>query len=358
MRRLRILTFLVLVFGSPALDARAADDPFTVTGIQVDASATSATEAQTIAINSGRARAWAALFHRLTKQQDWSRQPALDDVTIQRLIRSYLPVNERRSTTRYVANMTYIFNPDAVRRVFRQYNIAYADMQARPILVVPMAPGYQPRGAWTLAWANPRYSGAAVPLVLPLGDTVDVSALGVLKFPTSTWQDVEAVASRVHADEAWLVLLQPANGQLSIKLKRLAAGNSPPIPDILVPVPPKTPVAKAYASAADVADNAIVDAWKARSAIDFGKRSKLIAEFRIESLASWSAMLQKLATVSTIADVGVVGMNTGEARIAISYVGSSDQLSELVRQAGYDLSNTNGTWWLSPQPANSDAAGQ
>jgi hypothetical protein len=195
-------------------------------------------------------------------------------------------------------------------------------------------------------------------LVLPAGDAGDAAALAAVKFPTSTWQDVEQVALRAHAEEVWLLLLQPANGQLVIKLRRLAAGNSPPVPDVVVPVPPKTPPAKALASAADAVDNAIVDAWKAHAAIDFGRRSKLIAEVHIESLAAWSALLQKLGTISTVSDIGVVAMNTGEARIAVSYVGTADQLSELVHQAGLDLTNEGGTWWLGVQAPSAPAAGQ
>jgi hypothetical protein len=206
-----------------------------------------------------------------------------------------------------------------------------------------------------LAWAGPRFSGGAVPLVRPIGDALDTTSLGVLKFSTSTWQDIEPVASRVHAEEAWLALAYSANGQLIVKLHRLGPGSSPTIPDITVPIPPKTPPAKVYASAADATANVIVDAWKARSAVDYNKRSRLIAEVRIESLGAWSALLQKLGTVPTIADVGVVAMNTGEARIAISYVGTSDQLALTLGQAGLGLSNDDGTWWLAPQTANTNA---
>jgi len=357
MRRLTLLArlaFFSLVLCGVGSVARA-DDPFTVKGIGVDASASSATEAQTIAINSGRGRAWTTLYRRLTKAQDWPRQPALDDAALQRIIRNYLPANERRSTTRYVASMTYVFNADAVRRIIRHDNIAYTDMQAKPILVVPMAPDYQPHAAWTAAWSNPHYAQGAVSLVLPADDAVNAAALGALKFATASWQDVEPVASRLHATEAWLVLAQTANGQLTVKLRRLGPGSSPTIPDITVPVPAKTPAAKAYASAGDAAANAIVDAWKGRSSIDFGKHSKLLAEVRIESLGAWSAMLQRLATVPTVTEVGIVAMNTGEARIAISYAGTPDQLTQLMAQAGFELSNAGGTWWLAAQHANADA---
>src|ERR1700684_2160940 len=103
MRRAVIFLALAFLAATPAF-AGAPADPFTVTGIQVDASASSAVEAQNIAIDSGRQRAWTTLIHRLTKQEDWAKIPPLDDQAIQRLIASYLPVNERRSTTRYSAS--------------------------------------------------------------------------------------------------------------------------------------------------------------------------------------------------------------------------------------------------------------
>lgn len=337
--------------------AEAGGDPYAVSGIAVDATASSATQAQNIAIISGRARAWSTLSHRLTKAADWPKLPALDDTAITRLIRTYQFANERRSTTRYTADITYVFNPDAVRHLFRTANIAYADMQAKPILVIPMSPGYAPHSAWTSIWANPKYATGAAPLVLPAGDLLDSASLSVLNYNTATWQDVEPVASRAHATEAFLVQVSQGKGTIDIKLKRLGLGNSPPMPDVVVPITPGTPGPKVYASAADAAANAIIDEWKARSAIDFGKRNRLIVEVHIQDLAGWSALLQKLGTIPNITDVGVVAMNTGEARVALTYVGSVDQLHDLLAQATLDLSNQDGTWWLGPL-SPSDASTQ
>jgi hypothetical protein len=357
MLRTTFCILLALLCLAPLSAAQAGGDPYAVSGIAVDATASSATQAQNIAIVSGRARAWTALSHRLTKAADWPKLPTLDDTAITRLIRSYQFANERRSTTRYTADITYVFNPDAVRHLFRTTNIAYADMQAKPILVIPMSPGYAPHSAWTSIWATPKYATGAAPLVLPVGDSLDSASLSVLNFNTATWQDVEPVASRAHATEAFLVQVSQGKGTLDIKLKRLGPGNSPPMPDVVVPITPGTPGPKVYASGADAAASAIIDEWKGRSAIDFGKRNKLIVEVRIEDLAGWSALLQKLATIPNITDVGVVAMNTGEARVALIYVGSQDQLHDLLAQATFDLSNQNGTWWLGP-PGSYDASTQ
>jgi hypothetical protein len=353
----RLILLLVLALGLQAAQmAHAAEDPFTVSGIQVDATAASATQAETIAINTGRAKAWTALYRHLTKQEDWARQPALDDVTLQRIVRNYLPMNARRSTTRYVASMTYVFNPDAVRRILQRNDIAYTDVQAHPIMVIPMSPGYQAHSAWAQAWSDPHYASGPVPLLLPQGDT---SALGGLNLATAGLKDVQPFLSRAHAQEAYLAELESGNGPMTIKLKRLGSGPSAPIPDVSVPAPPpRTPPTKAYASAADATASAIIDAWKGRSAIDFTKRSRLVADIRFDSLSQWGALQQKLATIPGVTDVFVIAMNMDEARLAISYVGTQEQLSGQLAQAGLDLSNEDGTWILSASTAGSEAVGQ
>ena len=346
------LAFLVCAL-TPRADA--AGDPFTVTNIPVDASAASAVDAQTIAINSGRARAWTTLYRRLVKQEDWSKQPPLDDVMLQRLIKNYIPVNERRSTTRYVANMTYVFNADAVRKILRESNIAYADAQASPVLVIPMSPVYQPHSLWAAAIGNPRFATGSVPLVVAPADP----ALSRLNYSTAAWQDVQAVATRVHAQEAYLAMAITGPGKLTIYIKRLAAGpQSPPIPEVVTPIPPNPQPAKIYGAAADQAAVAIADAWKAHMAVDFNKRDRLLAEVHISSLTDFSGLQQKLGTVPLVTDVSIVAMNIGEARVAITYVGSEEQLAANLTQAGVDLSNDDGTWWLALQPPKLDQGTQ
>ncbi|HWE07284.1 MAG TPA: DUF2066 domain-containing protein [Rhizomicrobium sp.] len=333
---------------------RAAGDPYTISNIAVDASAPSAVEAQTLAINSGRDKAWQALYRKLTKQQDWGHQPVLDPVTLQRMVRSYAVSKERRSTTRFVASMTYVFNPEAVRRVLRQANVAFADVAAKPLLVIPMSPGYAPHTPWAQAFADPHIAKGSVPLLLPLGDAVDSSALGALQFGNASWQDIEPAASRMHATEAWLALAEPGTGHITIKLKRLGAGASPSIPDVNVTVPPKTPPAQAFASAANAAAAAIVDAWKAHSVVDFGKKAKLFAALHVDSLEDWSEMLKRLGSASNVTNVDVVALDIGEARVAISYVGSPDQLNDQLAHAGLSLASADGQMWLSR--ASSSAA--
>src|SRR5579862_6842016 len=272
-----LLTLVVFFAAATIASPLAAGDPFTVSGIKVDATAPSAIEAQTRAINSGRAKAWETLYRRLTKQQDWGKQPAVDDATLQRLVRSYQARDQRSSTTRFVANMTYVFNANAVRRILQQASVAYSDVTARPVLVIPLAPGWSAQTPWTQAWKDPRFGRGAVPLVLPVDDKVDEPALSSLHFDSAAWQDVEPMASRVHATEAYLVLVIPQHAQMLVKIRHLAASVGAAVPDFTVPVIPNTPAAKAFGAVADAAANAITESWKSRSATDFSRHSKLLA---------------------------------------------------------------------------------
>lgn len=347
----RIAFVLMLGFAcmlSPA-GARAAEDPFTVSGIAVDATAASASVAQNIAINEGRGRAWTMLYRKLTKQQDWGRQPALDDVTLQRMICSYMPMNERRSTTRYVANMTYVFNPDAVRRLLRAQNVPYVDVELRPVLVLAMAPGFSPHSAWAQLWASPKYATASVPMVPPVGDALDSQALGVLNFATAQWPDVEPAASRVHAANVFLVQAVPGKGNITVAIRLLGPGPVTPIPNVVVPVRPGQTGPQAYGAAADATATAIIEIAKAHSAIDFSKRYKLIADVHIGSLAEWGQVMQKLGTIPTITGIEVLAMNEGEAKIALVYVGSAEQLQATATQSSLELSNNAGAWQLGIQ---------
>ncbi|HEY1961426.1 MAG TPA: DUF2066 domain-containing protein [Rhizomicrobium sp.] len=330
-------------------------DPYSI-AVPVDASAASASAAQTKAINSGRAKAWADISHRMVPQKDWGKLPNLDDPALERLIRGYTVADEKRSTTRYTARVTYIFNPAAVRHLLRVANIGVSEQGGTSILLLAMAPTYNATSTWAQAVAHAKPSGAQFTLVTPVGDNVDQSELGPLRFADANWGRVQAAASRVHANDA--VVLQATNPSAShmyVHMRRIGPGRSFALPDIDVPVAAGTPPARLYATAADLATAAIEDAWKNRGTVDQNKKSRMVAEVRIGSLQQWSSLLGRLATVPAVSDVSVVAMNIGEGRLAISYTGTAEQLRAAAAQSSLTFAEREGQWWISPgRPANED----
>ncbi|HWA88665.1 MAG TPA: hypothetical protein VG889_01425 [Rhizomicrobium sp.] len=340
----RIFTFLALAFAFAAawsLPAPAAD-PFTVAGIHVDASAQSASAAQLAAIAQGRPRAWAIVYKRIAKPQDLGKQPQLDDASLQRIIRSFLVKNEKRSTTRYVGDVTYIFSPEGVARVMQNGGLAFTLVQAKRILLVPMSPTYSQTSVWTAAFSGTRYAGSAVPFGLPgVGDQLVLSPLG---FDTTNWQNVESVATKLRATEAVLVQVVPGPGHLTVDLKRLGATYLPVTSSVDVPMLPGG-AAGTYSSAADAAVHGIEDMWKNHPP-DMSQ-GRLTADVRIASLAQWGTMQTEMAAVPNVANVAVQAMDIGEARIVITYLGNTDQLRDALAQQGISLTKAGSDWSLS-----------
>jgi hypothetical protein len=343
MRPLFFSLALAVALVSAWLPARA-DNVFAVSGVHVDASASSASEAQLSALAQGRPKAWQILFRRLTRAQDWPRQPMLDDIGLQRIVRGFEVNNEKRSTTRYVADITYDFNPDAVARLLQAAAIPYTQLQAKRVLLVPMAPGFARGSPWTAALASPRFATGAVPFSLPGGGD-----LAGLAFETANWADVEAVAARIHASEAVLVLATPAPGHLTITLKRLGAGQIPVKSSVDVPLV-QGGAQFTYPVAADAAVRAVDEMWKSHSAVDFSQKGRLIADMRISSLGQWGAVQNQLASVPNVSAVNVLAMDIGEVRFSLAYLGTPEQLRVALAAAGIVLVNRGGEWSVSAAP--------
>jgi hypothetical protein len=319
--------------------AKAADELYTVSGVHVDASAASSAEAANIAIAQGRPKAWQVLYRRLTREEDWPRQPALDPATLVRLSRGYVPANERRSTTRYVADVTYEFNPEAVARVLRDANIAFTQQAVRRILLVPMSPQYN-NGPWAQAFMSPSLHDTVVPFSLPAA--ADASDLSGLDFDAATWDDVAAAAGHANAAQAALVQVASANGKVTVTIRRLGPGETPAKTSVELPL--MQTVSATYPAAAQAAMAAIDDLWKTRAAVNVNARGTLIADVQVNSLEQWGAIQTALSGLENVTGVQTVAMDVGYARLSIAYQGSQEQLREAMSGQGLTLSGRPGAW--------------
>lgn len=319
-----------------------ADDLYTVSGVHVDASAASSSEAANIAIAQGRPKAWQILYRRLTREEDWPRQPALDPAALVRLARGYIPANERRSTTRYVADITYEFNPEAVARVLRDANVAFTQTAAHRILLVPMSPAYN-NGPWAQAFLAPGLRDTVVPFSLPAAS--DAADLGQLDFDDASWDDVAAAAGHVSAAEVALVQAVSTNGKVTVNIRRLGQGENPTKTSVDVAL--LQTVSATYPAAAQAALTAMDDLWKSRSAVNVNARGTLIADVRVSSLDQWGAIQTALAGLENVTSVQMVAMDLGYARLSIAYQGTQEQLRDAMSGQGLNLSGRPGAWMIS-----------
>lgn len=336
-----VLALALALWCTASFSPASADDLYTVSGVHVDASATSSSEAANIAIAQGRPKAWQILYRRLTREEDWPRQPALDPTELVRVSRGYVPANERRSTTRYVADITYEFNPEAVARVLREANIAFTQTAAHRILLVPMSPSYN-NGPWAQAFSAPGLRDSVVPFSLPAAS--DASDLDQLDFDGASWDDVAAAAGHVSATEAALVQVVSANGKVTVNIRRLGQGENSPKTSVDVPL--LQTVSATYPAAVQASLAAIDDLWKSRSAVNVNARGTLIADVRVSSLDQWGAIQTSLAGLENVTGVQMVAMDLGYARLSIAYQGTQEQLRDAMSGQGLSLSGRPGAWMI------------
>lgn len=159
-------TLLGLLLFIMASSAHAAD-PFTVSGIAVDATGDTPIEAQTLAIRDGQARAANILLERLTVESERLAKetvPVSED-NAAKMIRAMEIDNEKRSSTRYLGDITVAFNPSAMQAYLRQSELTMISSQARDRLVIPLSNGIiDTESAWFQAWENSGAEHALTPI--------------------------------------------------------------------------------------------------------------------------------------------------------------------------------------------------
>jgi len=352
----RLAVVLAVAFASLMPAAAAPADPtYTVSGIHVDASGESANVAEHLAIEQGRARAWDILYRRIAKAADLPKQPKLDVDGLRRLMRGFSVANERRSTTRYVAEVTYIFSPEAVSRVMAGVSSSYRVLtNVKRILLIPMSPTFDRESPWTSAFSSPRFAGSMVPFVVPTGDAPDVKALSNLKFDATNWPDVQIVAARIHATEAVLALAIPLTqggtsindkmtGRVQVWLRRIGATEMPMKTSVDVPLI-KNP-AQTYPLAADAAVHAIEVMFQQRPPVEFGPRATLTADVHIDSLQQWAGMQNSFGLIANVVAVQIVAVDIGIVRINLTYQGTTDQLHDALVPVGIALTKSDDNAW-------------
>src|ERR1700691_1885985 len=134
-----VLLFLVASLAlAPMVPASAADrgGVFTVAAVPVDATADNANAARDQARADGEQRAYQILLARLTRGADRDRLPRANAALLDTLIGSFEVAHERRSGVRYLADYTFHFRADAVRRLLGQAGVPFAGTESKQLFVL------------------------------------------------------------------------------------------------------------------------------------------------------------------------------------------------------------------------------
>ena len=163
----QIFTTLLAFICFAVVSLAHAADPFTVSGIPVDATGETPIEAQTLAIRDGQARAANILLERLTVESERLSKgtvPVSED-NAAKMIRAMEIDNEKRSATRYLGDITVAFNPSAMQAYLSQSGLTMISSQSRDRLVLPLSNGViDTESDWFKAWETSGAEHALTPI--------------------------------------------------------------------------------------------------------------------------------------------------------------------------------------------------
>jgi len=341
---MRALVCVMVLWGAMAAPAEARN-PYEVTGVKVDATAKSAKDARDIAIRQGLAKAFRMLVTRSVPAEEASRVQTPPPAELEAMVASFGVDKERRSATRYLAELSVTFKSDVVRSLFANSSVRYSESLSQPVLILPIWTG--PDGisqlwggdnVWRQGWEPlTLVEDAVVPVVLPKGSQTDMRtvSLDIAREPVrEILMDLarQYRLGRVAVMDARTVSLG-AEGNAVIEIDtylfdgreeerftqvyeaKLTGSNA----DLV-------PVARALQSV-------LAERWKSRTLVSGNFEEVIRAAVPIISIEQWIRVEARLRQVPTISSLSVDAVGTGGAAVTLSYRGSINQLTLSLREA-------------------------
>ena len=342
---LRAVFLCVALIFSVIAGPAEARNPYEVTGVKVDATAKSASEARDIAIRQGLAKAFRMLVTRSVPAGEASRVPTPPPAELDAMVASFGVDKEKRSATRYLAELSVTFKSEVVRDLFARQSVRYSESLSQPVLIIPIWTGadgethlWGGKNLWRQGWEPLTLgSDAVVPVVLPKGAQTDMRtvSLEVAQEPVpELLMDLarQYRLGRVAVMDA-RVVNYGAEGTSIIQIStymfdgreeqrfsqtyeaRLTGSNA----DLV-------PTARAMQSL-------LAERWKSRTLVSGNYEEVIRASVPIVSIDQWIAVEARLREVPSISSVSVDAVGTGGAAVTLSYRGSINQLTLSLRES-------------------------
>jgi hypothetical protein len=339
---------------------------FSVTGVDVDVTDKDASSARTRAIIEAQVKAFYVLAERLGSHEGAQRLAGMDARDIGRMLRSLSIEEERSAPGRYIGKLTVRFLPNKIRQVFSQHGIEVIEDQAPPMVVLPLWKG--PNGPvvwednlWRKAWLDLKAEQSVVPIIIPLGDLEDTSAISPEEVLAGDAIKLESLMLRY---EAKAILVAVAEPDPQGGIHAVMQGDSPlgHVNFDKIYTSEDGTMEAAAATAARRFDDVVLDKWRSTK-IKMAAEAKARAEAEQQaarasmSLAvavpfsgihQWNGIRARLLSTPGVIGVDVSTIAENGAVIQLAFFDSVETVQSALSASGFRLVRAGGTWVLQP----------
>lgn len=316
-----VLAIATFVFAGPAR----ADTPFTVTGVEIDATAANALEAQTVAMREGQVAATRILVDRLTLPEDRAALPPIGAETAASLITGLQVTDEQRSATRYLGELTVNFSAREVRRFFNNAGVPFVDAQARETLVLPVlrtGSGLTlwDGNPWLDTWRTGGYVHSLTPIRAPEGDAgrMFVDAQTAANYDTQALFDI---GQAFGVQSVAVIVASGGEGGVSFEgnIFEFERGE-------VVSTTPLSGSSGGFSGAASRVIDQLEDAWKRQVVVRGGAADEMRVTVLYNSLDEWHRLQSAVAGASLVSNARLDAVTSSGAMMTLTYRGTTDQL--------------------------------
>lgn len=364
---LALAAVTAMALASASTLAAALPRTYSVDDVVVDQTADSSEAARQIALEEGQRKALRQLFERLTFPEDYDRLPPVDESAVAIMVRSFQVKEERVSPTRYRAKLAVDFNAPAVRNRLQEVGIPFVSQVPEPVLVLPLYRDgdevrlWEDPNPWRQAWSSRPIPDGLVPFRVPLGDLEDLLAIDAERAMAMDEAALKAIGDRygtpnvlvavAEADQSMPSPDQPATASVEM----MPTGDLVLIGELTLPGIRGESVDAAMADAADAVVADIRNEWKRASLLIGSEETVLVADAEISGLEDYLALRNRVADVPLVRQVQVEALTVATARLAISHVGTADQLAAAMSRQDLELNGLGGVYFLRRAAAMDEA---
>ncbi len=347
----RFSSALALILALVPLVSAQAAEVFTVRNVPVDATAAAAANARDEAVAKGYLDAYALLMQRLVPKEELPKVPQLTSSQIANYTVDFSVARERTSTVRYLADITYRFRPDEMRRLLRDNAVGFAETKSKPVIVLPLQEAggteilWEDGNAWRDVWSLRDVSDGLVPLIVPLGDLSDILSISADEAIAGDVQRLSGLAQRYGAGSVLVsraVLrgdAQTETAELDLNTTRFDTdGSAQPFLAETYRQEPGETLEVFMLRASNALESVIQESWKASNVLQFGVQSVIEVDVPLSGLGDWVKIQRLLKNVPAVVSSRVRSISKQQVDMSLTYAGDEKQLSLALRQNDLTLS--------------------
>jgi hypothetical protein len=344
-----LITVAGVLLGATASRALQPHEVFVVAPVPVDVTAETALAARAQALKMGQILAWKSLLGRLTLPGEAVALRAYQGDQLATLIQGFEVLRERTSAVRYLATLSYSFNPEEVRRVLTEAGVAFAETPSRPVLIIPVLTSqgvgvlWEDPNPWREAWQNLPPRDGLLPIAVPYGDLADIRDLSTIQAMRGDEERLRAVANRYGARDVVIARAARIFDQrdnlpvLEIAIVRRADGGlEETIIDSIKGQNPDDLIGLLDAGVTRVVST-LSNTWKQENLVHPGLESRVTVVVPIDGFGRWLSIRRRLEGVGVLRRSELLRISKREALMDLWVQGSAEQLRNAVRQRDLEL---------------------